>query len=158
MTNELHRKAKLLTGHTQIHWQPFVLNCHPYLFIISKRSSCKFNHDTLTILKLRKVKEIVQSLKVNNLQVFMTQGFPGGASGKEPDCQCSRLEICGFDAWVGKIPWRRKWEPTPVFLPGKSHGQRSLVGSPWGRKELDMIEHTHTHIHDLLPWLWPTIS
>ena len=42
-------------------------------------------------------------------------------------------------------PWRRKWQPTPVFLPGKFHGQRSLVGySPWGCKELDMTEHTHT--------------
>ena len=71
VTNELHKKAKLLTGHTHIHWQPFVFNCHPYLFIISKRSGCKFNHDTLTILKLRrKVKEIVQSLKGNNLPVF----------------------------------------------------------------------------------------
>ena len=44
-----------------------------------------------------------------------------------------------FDLWVGKIPWRRKWQPTPVFLPGKSHGQRSLSGySPWGCKESDM--------------------
>ena len=47
-------------------------------------------------------------------------------------------------AWVGKFPWRRKWQPTAVFLPGKSHGQRSLVGySPWGRKELDMTERLH---------------
>ena len=44
----------------------------------------------------------------------------------------------GFDPWVGKIPWRRKWQPTPVLLPGESHGQRSLVSySPWGRKESD---------------------
>ena len=42
---------------------------------------------------------------------------------------------CRFDPWVGKIPWRRKWHPTPVFLPGKSHGQRNLVGySPWTKK------------------------
>ena len=47
----------------------------------------------------------------------------------------------GFNPWVGKIPWRREWPPTPVFLPGKSHGQRSLAGySPWGRKESDMTE------------------
>ena len=47
----------------------------------------------------------------------------------------------GFDTWVGKIPWRRKWQPTPVFLPGESHGGRHLVGySPWGCKELDMTE------------------
>ena len=45
----------------------------------------------------------------------------------------------GFGPWVGTIPWRRKWKPTPVFLPGKPHGQRSLEGySPWGPKELDM--------------------
>ena len=52
----------------------------------------------------------------------------------------------GFDSWVGKIPWRREWPPTPVFLPGKSHGQRSLVGySLWGRKESDTTEVTeHT--------------
>ena len=50
-------------------------------------------------------------------------------------------EIYGFDPWVGKIPWRRKWQPTPVFLPGKPHGQRSLVGySPWGHKVSDMTE------------------
>jgi len=52
-----------------------------------------------------------------------------------------------FDPWVGKIPWRRKWQHTPIFLPGESHGQRSLVGySPWGSKELDTSEGvTHTH-------------
>ena len=44
----------------------------------------------------------------------------------------------GFDSWVGKIPWRRKWQPTPVFLPGKYHGQRSLAGcSLWGLRESD---------------------
>ena len=47
----------------------------------------------------------------------------------------------GFDPWVRQIPWRRKWQPTPVILPGKSHGQGSQAGySPWGRKELDTIE------------------
>ena len=52
--------------------------------------------------------------------------------------QCRRPR---FDPWVGKIPWRREWLPTPVFLPGKFPGQRSLVGySPWGNKESDMTE------------------
>ena len=47
----------------------------------------------------------------------------------------------GFNPWVGKVPWRRKWRLTPVVLPGESHGRRSLVGySPGGRKELDMTE------------------
>ena len=46
-----------------------------------------------------------------------------------------------FDPWVGKIPWRRKWQPTPVLLPGESHGRRNLMGySPQGRKELDTAE------------------
>ena len=50
----------------------------------------------------------------------------------------------GFDPWVGKIPWRRKWQPTPVFMPGKSHGLRSPVGySPWGCKESDTTERLH---------------
>ena len=50
----------------------------------------------------------------------------------------------GFNPWVGKILWRRKWQPTPVFLPGKSHGQRSLAGySLWGHKELDTTEQLH---------------
>ena len=48
------------------------------------------------------------------------EGFPGGASGKEPTCQCRRLKRLGFDFWVRKIPWRKKWQPTPVFLPGES--------------------------------------
>ena len=52
-------------------------------------------------------------------------GFPGGAVGKSLPANAGDL---GFDPWVGKIPWSRKWKPTPVFLPGKFHGQRSLVG------------------------------
>ena len=52
-------------------------------------------------------------------------------------------ETC-FDPWVKKIPWRRKWQPSPVLLPGKSHGQRSLVGySPWDCKESDTTERLH---------------
>ena len=75
-------------------------------------------------------------------------GFPGSSAGKESACQCRRPE---FGPSVGKIPQRRKWQPTPVFLPGESHGQRSLAGySPWGHKELEMTKqliHTHTHTH-----------
>ena len=49
-------------------------------------------------------------------------------SSKEPTCQCRRCKRCGVNSWVGKIPWGRKWQLTPVFLPEKFHGQRSLVG------------------------------
>ena len=55
-------------------------------------------------------------------------GFSGDASAKEPACQCRRHERHKFNPWVGKIPWKRAWQPIPVFLPGESHGQRSLVG------------------------------
>ena len=61
-----------------------------------------------------------------------------GLSGKESTCQYRRLR---FDPWVGKIPWRREWQPTPVFLPGELRGQMFPVGySPWGHKESDMTE------------------
>ena len=61
---------------------------------------------------------------------------------------CLQCRRPGFDPWVGKIPWRREWQPTPVFLPGESHGLRSLAGSsPQGLEESDMIEQlTHTPI------------
>ena len=87
-----------------------------------------------------------------------TMGFY--PSGKEPTCQRRRNKRCGFNLWVGKIPWRRAWQLTLVFLPGESHGQRSLVGySPWGHTESVTTEatqhtahiyiiyvYTHTHI------------
>ena len=67
---------------------------------------------------------------------------PYGASGKESTCQCRRCKRRGLDPWDGTIPWRRKWQFTPVFLPEKSHEQRSLVGySPWGHKEADLTKH-----------------
>ena len=63
------------------------------------------------------------------------------ANAKEPACQCRRHKRRGFDPWAGKIPWRRKWQPTAAFLPGESHGQRSLAGySPGGRRESDTTE------------------
>ena len=62
-----------------------------------------------------------------------------------------RFKGNGFDFWVRKIPWRRKWQSTPVFLPGKFHGKRSLVGySPWGCKETDMTEHACTQMSKVL--------
>ena len=82
-------------------------------------------------------------------------GFPGHASGKEPACQCRRRKRQDFDPRVEKIPWRRAQQPTPIFLPGESHGQRSLVVySLWGYKESDMTEatqHAHTQrtVNDL---------
>ena len=82
-------------------------------------------------------------------------GFPGGTGGKELARQCRRRKRQRFNPCIGKIPWRRAWQPTPVFLPGESHGQRNLAGyNPWGRKESDTTEwlthtaraHTHTGV------------
>ena len=74
--------------------------------------------------------------------------FPGGSDVK---CLSAILEtMC--DPWVRKILWRRKWQPTPVLLPGKSHGQRSLVGySPWGREESDTTERLYCTFTFILP-------
>ena len=69
------------------------------------------------------------------------KGFPDGSVVKSP--LASRKS--GFDPWIRKIPWRRKWQPTSVFVPGESHGQRSLAGTVHGgHEELDMTEHAHS--------------
>ena len=73
--------------------------------------------------------------------------------GKEPSCQYRSCRRRGFNPWVGKIPWRRAWQPTPVFLLGESHGQRSLAGySPEGCKELDRTEVTELQIYTEATW------
>ena len=91
---------------------------------------------------------------------YLITGLPWWLSGKESPCRWRSLRKHEYEGdsrnmslipWIRKIPWRRKWQPTPVFLLGESYGQRNLVGySPWGRKESDMTEqlsvHTHTHI------------
>ena len=82
-----------------------------------------------------------------------SRDFPGGASGKKPAWQHKRHKRCGFDPRVGKMPWRRKWQPTPAFMPGESHGQRSLEGyRPQGSKgsyttEVTKYKHLHTEVH-----------
>ena len=80
----------------------------------------------------------------------LSLSLPHVASGKEPTVNAGDIRDTRFDPWVGKIPWRRAWQHTPVFLPGESHGQRSLGGySPQGQKELNTTEvtkHTYKHI------------
>ena len=76
---------------------------------------------------------------------LVSWGLPRWHSGEEPVRQCRRHKRRGFDPWVRKIPWRKKWHPTSV-LPGESRGQRSLTCySPWGCKESDTTEHTRTN-------------
>ena len=80
-------------------------------------------------------------------------GFPSGSAGKEPACQCKRHKRLRFNPWVRKTPWRRKWQPTPVFLPGEFHGQKSLVGYSPGDHE-ESIECVRTgHVR-----LWFSLS
>ena len=83
-------------------------------------------------------------------------GFSGG-SGAESACQCRSHRRCQFDPWVKKIPWWREWQPTPVFLPGETLGQRSLVSySPWGHKESDTTERlsiAHNYLKMENKWL-----
>ena len=84
----------------------------------------------------------------------MSWGFPGDSVVKKSACQCRRHKICGFVPWVSKIPWRRAWQPTPVFLSRESHGQRSLVGySPWGGKGRDTTEQVRSNWNSK-PWPW----
>ena len=85
-------------------------------------------------------------LLLNSIPLYRYARLPRWYSGKESACQCRRLKRHGFCPSLKKIPWRRKRQPTPVFLPEKFHGQRSLAGySPWGYNELDKTEHTHTY-------------
>ena len=77
----------------------------------------------------------------------MYMGFPGGGGSKEPVCQYGRHRDDG-SVPGREIPWRRAWQPAPVFLPGESHAQRNLVGySPWGCKESDMTEQLYLLLH-----------
>ena len=85
------------------------------------------------------------SFELELITMRSLHGLPRWLSGKEPTCQCRSLERRRFHPWVGKFPWSRKWQPTPVFLPRKFHGQRILVGYvPWSRKKLAMTEWLNT--------------
>ena len=84
----------------------------------------------LAILSLILIIEGIQIFCGLFEMLIVFRGLPRWYSGQESTCQCRR---CRFHPWVRKIPWSRKWQPTPVSLPGESHGQRSLVSySPWG--------------------------
>ena len=82
---------------------------------------------------------LLQSLKANFLFTLYSGplwDFPGGTGVKKTHLAIQEMKETWLDPWVGKSPWRRTWQPTSVFLPGESHGQRSLVGSsPWDRTE-----------------------
>ncbi|XDA72500.1 hypothetical protein R6Z07M_002768 [Ovis aries] len=90
----------------------------------------------------------LSSLEIFDVSTWIPifKGFPGGAEVKASACNLGDL---GSIPRSARFPWRRKWQPTPVFLPGESHGRRSSVGySPRVSKELDMTEQLHFHFHD----------
>ena len=115
---------------------------------IPKKKKCKkakwLSEEGLQIAdKRRKAK-----CKGEMVRYTQTEGVLGGARGKELACQCRRFKRHGFNSSVGKIPWRRAEQPTPVFLLGESHGERSLAGySPQSCKESDMTEVTWHAAH-----------
>ena len=99
-------------------------------------------------LYLKKIKSVYFKI---NMHITLG-GPPSWHSGKESTCQCREH---AFNPWVGKVPWRREWPPTPVFVLGESHGQRSQSGySPWGRIESDRTEQLSEHAcaHTSLSW------
>ena len=80
--------------------------------------------------------------------------LPGGTSGKDSTCQCRRCTRCRFYPWVGKISWRMKWHPTPVFLSEKSHGQRSLAGYRIGSQRVEHDWSNLAHTEELKSGWW----
>ena len=106
-----------------------------------------FSFPLFFLYKLRTnwpIKKSYFYLNESTLNLCTNTGLP---SGEEPACQYKRRRRCRFNPWIGKIPWRRKWQPNPVFLPRKFHWQRSLAGySPQGCKELDTTEHITYHL------------
>ena len=109
---------------------------------VGSEGSCCVKWSNLAFLTLRKYIFMAKDCLI--LENVSGIGRSGNmvVQVKESTCQCRRQR---FDLWVEKIPWRRKWQPTPVFLPGESHGQRSLAHySPWSQKELDVTKQLNT--------------
>ena len=95
-----------------------------------------------TLDKLIKSTAVISRVNLPHSGKYL--GLPRWLSGKKFACNAGDIMRYGFDPCVGKVPWRRAWKPTPVFLPGESYGQRNPVGcNSWGHKEPDKTEHTH---------------
>ena len=97
------------------------------------------------------------------MYLYAWRGLARWHSGKESACQCRKNKRRGFNSWVKKIPWRRKWQPAPVFLTGESYGQRSLVGyshgvvrvwHDWATEHIHTHTHTHTYAWNPFPITW----
>ena len=121
-------------------WSWKITNIYIPLMRKGKASSRLWVREYIFVKKNRK-----QSSEEENKELLLHRkgASPVALVVKEPACQCRSHKRCGFDSWGGKIPWRRAWQSTPVFLPGESYGQRSLAGySPRSHKVLDTTEAT----------------
>ena len=113
--------------------------------VLAERTPGTGEPDGLPSKGSRRVRHDWSDLAAAAAAAWNKWSFPGGTSGKEPSCQCRRCKRHGFNPWIKKIPWRRKWRSDPVFLPGKFHRQRSLVGyNLWDYEELDTTEQLTT--------------
>ena len=120
----------------QVVWFLCVLSCVSSLYILDFNSlfDISFANILFSWWLFQFVDHFLHCAKAFEFDIVLfvcsaiCSAFPGGARGKELSCQCRSLKIRGFDPWIRKIPWRRVWQLTPIFLPGESHGQRSLVG------------------------------
>ena len=125
--------------------------CKEFLFIFLLDSTCKWYHMMFVFLWLTDLvwSSLSPFVSADSMVSFFLwlSNIPLQASPVAQQWRiCPQCRRYGFSPSVGKIPWRRKWQPTPVFSPGKSHGQRSLVGcSPWGCKASHTTKCTHTH-------------
>ena len=130
----------VVTWHPQFHWQ-----CTTTLKLVARALFCKCEHwgaDMLIIalaLTAGEGKaEFTQACLMLKLW-FSTFCYIASSGGSVVMNSPANVGRRGLSPWVGNIPWRREWQPTPVFLPGESHGQRSLAGySPWGCTDSDM--------------------
>ena len=135
----------MLHNHSSIGYT--TISLHTVIILGSHNPFASLSSETLNVSRFASK---LTNLLVNFIKVDITLGFPAGTSGKEPTCQCRRHKRHRFDPWIGKIPWRRAWQPTPVFWPGESHGQRSLAEySPWGCQELNTTEQLTLSLHVL---------
>ena len=117
-----------------LHWQVGSLPLAPPRKLLFVWAIPQFTHSEIVLWK------------VSYRLFIVSMGFPGGTSGKAPACQCRRCKRGRFDPWVGKIPWRRAQQLTPVFLSGESYRQRSLVG--YGPKSQTRLKRLSTHSYN----------
>ena len=131
-------REKIISKHTaqcQFHFPPLIRFDH-FSLLNTKMLRCMHMCSRVGIIYiihfcLPKDSPLFEPFKVCRFKHFYIT-LVGGAGGQEPTCQCWRHKRHRFDLWAVKIPWNRKWQPTPVFFPGKSHGKKSLGGYSQG--------------------------